>query len=273
MSGRPQHHDRGYLRHDQYRDDRNLAARADIYRRFGTNTQSWNAWVFAQLALQPGESVLECGCGPGWLWAENADAVPPATRLSLTDLSIGMVATASAKLRRLPLTADFIAADIARLPFFAAQFDLVIANHMLYHVPDRRQALAEVARVLEPNGRFVAATNGFGHLEQLERLVRAVFPDTEREKYFWSADFSLENGAEQLKAFFGHVELREYRDVLHIDDAQAVIAYLGSTSTQRANLTAERATRVQSLVEEEIARQGAFQVTTASGLYLARLRA
>lgn len=271
MSLWPQHQDRSYLRHEQYADERNLAARADIYRRFGTNSQSWIAWVFEQLVIQPGESVLECGCGPGWLWAENAGAVPSLTRLTLTDLSTGMLATASGNLEAQHMAAELAAADIAHLPFGAARFDLVIANHMLYHVPDRRQVFAEIARVLRPGGRFVAATNGSAHLHQFAPLERAVFGDAERVSYSWDKDFSLENGAAQLAAVFNEVELREYSNELLIDDAQAVVDYIGSVMGQRDGPTPERTLTVKALVEAEIAQQGAFRVTAAPGLFIARL--
>lgn len=272
MSGRPQYQDRTYLRHQQYADDRNLAARASIYRRFGTNPQAWTRWVFAQLNLRPREQVLECGCGPGWLWAENATSIPSPVQLCLTDLSSGMLVTAANNLAALQLAANFAVGDIADLPFGEAQFDLVVANHMLYHVPDRRQAFAEVARVLRPEGRFVAATNGSGHLRQFAQLVRAVFTGGAREQYFWSEGFSLENGAEQLAAVFAGVELFMHENELQIDDADAVIDYLQSAGTRGPGLTAEHAQEVRRLIEEEIAGRGAFRVTTAAGIFVARIR-
>ena len=47
--------------------------------------------------------------------------------------------------------ADYAVLDLQALPFPEACFDAVIANHMLYHVPDRPRALAEVQRVLKPH--------------------------------------------------------------------------------------------------------------------------
>ena len=55
----------------------------------------------------------------------------------------------------------------SRLPFEADTFDAVVANHMLYHVPDRAQALAEMQRVLKPGGQVYLATNGLAHLREL----------------------------------------------------------------------------------------------------------
>ena len=141
-----------YLR-AQYGDERNLAARAQIYD-FGDSAQPWPAWAMAQADLQAGERVLECGCGPGWLWAANAASLPPNLSLTLTDQQPGMVAQAAAALGAAGVAARFGVVDITRLPFPADSFDVVVANHMLYHVADRPVALREVARVLRRKRPF-----------------------------------------------------------------------------------------------------------------------
>ena len=65
-----------YLQKTQYRDSRNLDARAALHRRFSTAVSDWQPWVFDLLQLKPGMRVLECGCGPGWLWRENVARLP-----------------------------------------------------------------------------------------------------------------------------------------------------------------------------------------------------
>lgn len=57
-----------------------------------------------------------------------------------------------------PKSADIERIDLEQLPFPAASFDYVICNHVLEHVSSVAQALAEVARVLRPGGRFVCQT-------------------------------------------------------------------------------------------------------------------
>lgn len=61
--------------------------------------------------------------------------------------------------------------DVQALPFAHGEFDVAVANWMLYHVPDLHRALSELARVLRPGGRLVAATNGIRHLGELWDLV------------------------------------------------------------------------------------------------------
>ena len=62
--------------------------------------------------------------------------------------------------------------DAQALPFADGSFDSVIANHMLYHVPDRQKTYAEVRRVLKPEGRFYAATMSRDNMKQVADLER-----------------------------------------------------------------------------------------------------
>ncbi len=104
--------------------------------------------------------VLEVGCGTGDL-ARSLAALLPDARVVATDLSPGMVAAATAP----GLTTLVAPAD--RLPFADGSFDVAVAAWMLYHVPDLDAALAELARVLHPDGTLVVATNGERHLAEL----------------------------------------------------------------------------------------------------------
>jgi SAM-dependent methyltransferase len=59
---------------------------------------------------------------------------------------------------RAPRTPDVQPVDITAIPFVGERFDLVIANHVLEHVPEDRRALTEIHRVLKPGGRAVLQT-------------------------------------------------------------------------------------------------------------------
>ncbi|HFQ94541.1 MAG TPA: class I SAM-dependent methyltransferase [Anaerolineae bacterium] len=264
-----------FLKNDQYRDSSNLDARAELHRRFSTAVTPWQQWVFQQLDLQPGSRILECGCGPGWLWRSNLDALPPGCHITLTDLSDGMAAEAQAALAASGHNFRFRAADIQDLPFADDSFDVVIANHMLYHVPDHSQALGEVRRVLAENGRFYAATNGRHHLQELWQIAEKLFPDTAAPLTELRAErgigsFQLENGMEQLTAVFPHVTLHLYEDSLEVTEAAPLIAYLRSTSLiqNKTVLTQEKEAQLRRELQEQINRDGAIHITKETGLFV-----
>jgi ubiquinone/menaquinone biosynthesis C-methylase UbiE len=156
--------DQDYLRNVQYKDSRNLEARISLHQRFSTNPYNYYLWVFDRLNLKPGERVLEVGCGPGTLWVKNLLRIPDGLDVTLADLSHGMVKQARHNLNGSPHRFTHLAADAQMLPLPGGAFDVVIANHMLHHVPDEEQALSEVRRVLRDGGRFFAATNGQRHM-------------------------------------------------------------------------------------------------------------
>jgi ubiquinone/menaquinone biosynthesis C-methylase UbiE len=253
--------DRDYLRNQQYRDDRNLNARAALHARFSTAPVGLNRWVFGHLDVPPDARVLEVGCGPGHLWAANDGDVPEGWRIVLSDFSHGMVSAARDRLGARGQFA-FELADAEALPHPAASFDAVIANHMLYHVPDRARAIGDLARVLRPAGALYAVTNGSGHMRELDDLAAAcgarIRPADLR--------FSLENGARQLSAAFADVELRPYDNQLRVTDADAVVAYATSMPGSAALDMAAMRRGAAAVIE----REGVFRVTTAVGLFVAR---
>ena len=57
----------------QYRDASNLNARIALHERFSTNPRSLPLWIFDQLELPDDARILEIGCGPENLWADNAE--------------------------------------------------------------------------------------------------------------------------------------------------------------------------------------------------------
>src|SRR2546425_966981 len=139
-----------YLRSEQYRDASNLNARIALHERFSTNPYGWHCWVFEHLRLSPQARVLELGCGPGILWRENLSRIPSGWAVFLSDFSPGMVQEAQTGLPGSGREFSYAVVDAQAIPSREASFDGVIANHMLFHVPDRAKALVESRRVLRP---------------------------------------------------------------------------------------------------------------------------
>ena len=92
-------------------------------------------------------SVLDVGCGPGYVAAAAAER--GATSRGL-DFSREMVAIAQ---QRFP-DIEFREGDAQNLPFSDATFDRVLANFALLHLPDPERACAEAFRVLKDGGKF-----------------------------------------------------------------------------------------------------------------------
>jgi SAM-dependent methyltransferase len=258
----PEITDQDYLLTQQYHDGSKLRARIGLYR-YGTNPRGWQQWMFDQYTLPTDARILEIGCGPGILWRANQERIPARWTITLTDLSPGMIAEA-----RTALQADsrftFAECDAQQLPFPNEAFDGVIANHMLYHVPDRARALHEVRRVLRSGGRFYASANGRGHLQGLRDLL--VEFDPTLQLWLGREPFNLDESQNELAALFGTVTADRYSDTLIIPEAQPLIDY-GLSSRFAAALPPERVRALHSFIEQRLSLHGPIHIGTDAGLF------
>jgi len=245
----------------QYASSANLAARIALHERCSTNAYGLQRWIFDQLQLTAGQRLLEAGCGTGSLWAENRDRIPHGLSIVLTDSSCAMVETT----RRSTSLARLAACSLPELPFARGAFDVVVANHVLYHVDDRERAFTEIRRVLDRDGFLFAATNGAGHLREIKELMRAFGIESGDV----SAGFSLENGEAQLRRVFGDVRRSEYPDSLRIDDPALLLAYIESTSERAREIVLAQGRAMREAIEDRIARDGAFYVSKSTGAFAA----
>lgn len=256
-----------FLRNEQYGDSRNLDARIALHGRFSTNPQSWFHWVFDRLPRRERARVLEIGCGPGRLWSQNRTRVPAGWAVYLSDFSHGMLAEAR---RSTDGSArGYLVADALALPFAAGEFDCVIANHMLYHVPDRRRALDGIARRLTADGCLVAATVGEGHLAELDALLSEHGAADVALGNTMVASFTLENGGAQLAEVFGEVALERYTDGLRVTEVEPVIAYVRSMPAGQ-RLAPAVLDGIRDSVAQRIADHGAFEIRKDTGVFVAR---
>jgi ubiquinone/menaquinone biosynthesis C-methylase UbiE len=253
-----------YLLHDQYRDASNLNARMALHARFSTNTYGWHRWVFDRLQVPFQGRLLEVGCGPGRLWLENRDRIPPDWRITLTDFSPGMIAEAQVSLKEIPASFAFEVMDVQSLAFADAGFDVVIANHMLYHVPDREKAFAEIRRVLRLEGRFYAATNGRDHMRELRELEQRFGIDSRLT--IPAQSFRLEGGREELLRWFPSVQEHRYESGLEVTEAEPLLAFILSGSA-RSLLSEEKIRELEAYIEREIALKGSLYITKSTGMF------
>lgn len=213
--------DQQYLREVQYGTGAKLDARSYLHRTFATSAIPLAHFEAALIDWSGVRSALECGCGTGRFW-EN-DALARSLSITLTDLSPGMVDEATARARQLGF-ADVMseACDVQAMPFGDDAFDVVIANHMLYHVPDPDRGVAELARVVDRDGVVLAATNGYGHMREVNEAIAEVFGAHGEGLY---EVFGIDTGEARLREQFASVVWHAFDNDLLVDDPAAVVAY------------------------------------------------
>jgi len=260
--------DQQYLTQDQYKDSSNLDARIAIHQKFSVNPQGWFNWIFDALNQLPeNANILELGCGSAEMWKECASRIPAGWKVTLTDLSDGMLDAAWRNLVPLGRGFKFERMDAQSIPYGDKIFDAVIANHMLYHVADRTLALTEIRRALKDDGVLFASTVGANHMREmygwLKRINRNPRPD------MFINPFTLESGAEQLREVFSSVEMTRYADNLQVTKVEPLIAYLRS-AIGAADMDEGELTKLQDEFAAALVADGKIFISKDSGLFSAR---
>jgi ubiquinone/menaquinone biosynthesis C-methylase UbiE len=110
--------------------------------------------VLDALAAQPGEGILDVGCGSGFYVGELLEQVGPNGAVTGVDASPAMLAVAAKRVEGHD-NVELHESDVTTLPVPDAAFDAALSVQVLEYVPDVTAALVEVHRTLRPGGRVV----------------------------------------------------------------------------------------------------------------------
>jgi ubiquinone/menaquinone biosynthesis C-methylase UbiE len=138
----------------------------------GRKHDAFRQRAIALAELRGDEYVLDAGCGTGLTTLRIAEQYPKC-RVCGIDLSIKMIEVARNDAAERGLDVDLRTGSITDLPYPDTAFDVVLTNMMFHHLDlvDKRQAVAEIARVLKPGGRYVSAEFGPRARNAVERRL------------------------------------------------------------------------------------------------------
>jgi len=258
----------------QYRQPDNLGLRRRTHVLYEERPVDWQRWVLGQIPWHGSERVIDVGCGDG-------SYIQPVLERTATyvagDLSYGMVHSLAGQVaQRTNLNAQ-------ALPFVTGVADVLLANHMLYHVPEQDEAVAEFARVLRPGGWLLAATNSANNMGELRQLLVDAFqelvPNAPMEQLLAqgpTSSFSLENGGALLQRHFQEVQRHDLPGALVFPEPQPVIDYISSGEELYAPFLpagfawSDAMALVRKRLERHIAEHGAFRVSKLTGVFTGR---
>jgi ubiquinone/menaquinone biosynthesis C-methylase UbiE len=144
----------------------------EAYAANGRFVSTLAADVVALLNPQPGEKILDLGCGDGALTEQLAATGAIVTGV---DNSSAMLAAARQRTSDTTLSLTFEQHDACALPF-NQQFDAVFSNaalHWITGISGQQAALAGIYRALRPGGRFVAELGGHGNIAAIRTALQA----------------------------------------------------------------------------------------------------
>jgi SAM-dependent methyltransferase len=111
--------------------------------------------TFDAVSLPENGHALDVACGTGIIAKLLAKHLPGKGRIVGTDLNPAMIALAQKTMPASQHSIDWFVCDVGELPFEDGEFDIAFCQQGLQFFPDKPRALAEIARVLAPNGRLV----------------------------------------------------------------------------------------------------------------------
>lgn len=111
--------------------------------------------VIRRLRMLPGQRLLEVASGTGTNFPLIAERHGATVRITGLDITRQMLTVCQEKIARKGVSADLVEGSATTLPFADGAFDAVLQHGGLAEFPDRRAAIAEMFRVVRPNGRVV----------------------------------------------------------------------------------------------------------------------
>lgn len=247
----------------QYAVPKGLDIRLTFHEKYSVNRQGYGEWLVSHYDIRDGMTVLEIGCGTGSIWIGHEEIVSGCEKLILTDLSEGMLEAAEKNLGERE-NMEYRKADIQSLPFMDESFDAVIANSMLYHVPDIEKGLREVRRVLKKGGVFYCAT--YGEHNFTDRLAQ--WFKLGGENFKPNHNFTMQNGKEKLSRSFEAVIPVFYEDSLHVTETEDLVEYLQSLASFKAVIDLP-VQKIRDILNEHAA-DGAIDLPKEYGMFICR---
>lgn len=247
---------------ENYKTDENLKKRISLHEKYSTNPMGFATWIVSNYQIPSNCRILELGCGNGLLWKENLNRIKNC-QLVLTDFSEGMIDAARKNLGE-HSNITYRTVDIQEIPFENQTFDLIIANQMLYHVPDIKKALAQVYRVLKPDGVFYCTTYGeHGQVEYFAHLLRPYGVEDKLNKRF-----TLQNGEKMLKNQFSVVNRVDYEDSFAVTDVEDLVTYM-RTMTSMTNVKEVPFDQLTGILQQQMV-DGVIRIPKEYGMFICR---
>jgi ubiquinone/menaquinone biosynthesis C-methylase UbiE len=225
----------------EYADESRLAVRRRAWREFLDGEDADDA-TYRAVAEGAPRAILEVGCG----WGELAERMARELDASVAAFDPSPRMTQLARVRGVTV----FRADAQAIPVRDTSVDTVVANAVLYHIPNLDRGLQEIARILTPDGRLVATVFDAGRFRELFALVGQTAPDI---------PVTVDNAEALLRPHFRDVQARVGTHALVFPNVEEVRTYLASTITMR-----HLAESVEDF-EGELRTERSFGVFVASG--------
>ncbi|WP_234122205.1 MerR family transcriptional regulator [Clostridium hydrogenum] len=253
---------------EQYITDEKLNSRLRFHS-YNINKTDWTNWCFNEMKFSNKSRILELGSGTGDFWYSNSKNVKDSWDITVSDFSEGMLLSAKDNLKDINHKFSYKQIDVQDIPYEDESFDIVIARHMLYLVPDIEKAIREMKRVLVKGGTLYITTNSCMAMAELNELIKNFDFKLGLHTNGMCDRFDLENGYPLLKKYFDEVKVDILEGKIVIDDAELIASYKASTIKGSSMLVGNKRREFTKYLENYIKEKGKLAITTKAGIFKA----
>lgn len=218
--------------------------------------------LLAPVGVAEGETVLDFGCGPGYVAVELAREVGPGGRVHAVDVNAEFIGRAAEVAREAGLAERITLHHVPdeRLPLDDGSIDRIYCKNVLEYVPDLDATLAELVRVLRPGGTIVASDSDFGFV-----VVEPLSPEEVRELFDAAAPaFREPNVGRKLRGAYRRAGLDQVRVEVNVapderGNLRGVLENMLGYGTRFGRMSEARADELRARLDAAIA-EGTFLV-------------
>ena len=258
-----------HLNEHSYKTAEKLNVRILTHQKYTKPKVEFYDWVLDQIDWKGDEVVFDIGCGSG-LYAAKVTA--RSARYWACDLSLGMLLDGPAP------EFECVNLDAMQIPLPDNVADVVMANHMMYHVPDQAKAAAEFRRITKPTGKLIVVTNSNDSLGELRDLraeaIQTLVPNFPKLNQNIASTFKLEDGDIVLRTAFNNVETRVLESWLVFTEPQPIIDYIGSSRDWYEKVLdgavswPQIETALRRILDEHFSKHAEFRVSKKPGAFI-----
>jgi ubiquinone/menaquinone biosynthesis C-methylase UbiE len=264
-----------------------LATQQMTHNRYRTNREPLIDHILTCLALTGRETVLDLGCGNGFILRDVVSRLRDGAKAVAVDISPAMLELAQHNVTVAWVPVEYHegrAQDLARFP--DGSFDRVMANFIFHYVEEPHVVLGEMARVLADGGRAIVTIEARGSMPEMYRnhfaaMQTVGFPAAfiQRLPRGRRGEMVLDNAGDYLVKHFRRVQERPYVDALRFDTVEPFMEfyttghrYCGAKAMAGdefpASMFDDLYTEVAALVQRRIDEVGHFELSKRNSVFV-----
>jgi ubiquinone/menaquinone biosynthesis C-methylase UbiE len=264
-----------------------LATQQATHNLYRTNREPLVDHILRCLDLTGNESVLDLGCGNGFVLRDVVSRLRAGGRAVAVDISPAMLELAQQNVTVCWVPLEFVEGRAESLPQYAdGEFDRIMANFIFHYIEEPDLVCAQIKRLLDPRGRALVSIEARNSMSEMYRMHFAAM-----EKVGFPAEFIerlpqgrrgkmvLDNAREILSRHFSEVEERPYQDCLRFENVEPFMSfyadghrYCGAMAMAGADIPEARFKQLHAEVEKTVTRRidevGYFELQKQNSVFV-----